>query len=37
MSDNAIKDYVNQFLGFKRYQYQDKERVEHIYVVMGTD
>ncbi|WP_218117757.1 SAV1978 family virulence-associated passenger protein, partial [Staphylococcus sp. HMSC063H12] len=27
MTDNARKEYLNQFFGFKRYLYQDNERV----------
>ncbi|HDX8214459.1 TPA: hypothetical protein ROT45_002692, partial [Staphylococcus aureus] len=26
MTDNARKEYLNQFFGFKRYLYQDNER-----------
>lgn len=36
MTDNARKEYLNQFFGFKRYLYQDNERVAHIHVVNGT-
>ncbi|SGS48533.1 phage family protein [Staphylococcus aureus] len=35
MTDNARKEYLNQFFGSKRYLYQDNERV-HIHVVNGT-
>ncbi|HDC6224894.1 TPA: hypothetical protein O8478_002649, partial [Staphylococcus aureus] len=27
MTDNARKEYLNQFFGSKRYLYQDNERV----------
>ncbi len=36
MTDNARKEYLNQFFGSKRYLYQDNERVAHIHVVNGT-
>ena len=36
MTDNARKEYLNQFFGFKRYLYQDNERVAHIHVVNDT-
>ena len=32
-TDSARKEY--QFFGFKRYLYQDNERVAHIHVVMA--
>ncbi|WP_220090551.1 SAV1978 family virulence-associated passenger protein, partial [Staphylococcus aureus] len=32
-TDNACKEYLNQFFGSKRYLYQDNERVAHIHVV----
>ncbi|MGS2911103.1 phi PVL orf 51-like protein [Staphylococcus aureus] len=35
-TDSACKEYLNQFFGFKRYLYQDNERVAHIHVVNGT-
>lgn len=35
-TDNACKEYLNQFFGSKRYLYQDNERVAHIHVVNGT-
>ncbi|CAC8849983.1 phage family protein [Staphylococcus aureus] len=35
-TDNARKEYLNQFFGSKRYLYQDNERVAHIHVVNGT-
>ena len=35
-TDSARKEYLNQFFGFKRYLYQDNERVAHIHVVNGT-
>ncbi|HDM8905701.1 TPA: phi PVL orf 51-like protein, partial [Staphylococcus aureus] len=35
-TDSACKEYLNQFLGSKRYLYQDNERVAHIHVVNGT-
>ncbi|BCN88910.1 MULTISPECIES: SAV1978 family virulence-associated passenger protein [Staphylococcus] len=35
-TDNARKEYLNQFFGSKRYLYQDSERVAHIHVVNGT-
>ncbi|PAH35148.1 hypothetical protein APV95_11145, partial [Staphylococcus aureus] len=36
MTDNARKEYLNQFFGSKRYLYQDNERVAHIHVVNDT-
>ncbi len=36
MTDNARKEYLNQFFGFKRYLYQDNERVAHIHGENGT-
>ncbi|HFQ1656672.1 TPA: SAV1978 family virulence-associated passenger protein [Staphylococcus aureus] len=36
MTDNAQKEYLNQFFRSKRYLYQDNERVAHIHVVNGT-
>lgn len=36
MTDNARKEYLNQFFGSKRYLYQDNEQVAHIHVVNGT-
>ncbi|CUC25079.1 phage family protein [Staphylococcus aureus] len=35
-TDNARKEYLNQFFRSKRYLYQDNERVAHIHVVNGT-
>ncbi|MBV7283666.1 phi PVL orf 51-like protein [Staphylococcus aureus] len=35
-TDNACKEYLNQFFSSKRYLYQDNERVAHIHVVNGT-
>ncbi|HDH6606068.1 TPA: phi PVL orf 51-like protein [Staphylococcus aureus] len=35
-TDNARKEYLNQFFGSKRYLYQNNERVAHIHVVNGT-
>ncbi|HFN9490667.1 TPA: SAV1978 family virulence-associated passenger protein [Staphylococcus aureus] len=35
-TDNAHKEYLNQFFGSKRYLYQDNERVAHIHVVNDT-
>ncbi|HCU9697617.1 SAV1978 family virulence-associated passenger protein, partial [Staphylococcus aureus] len=32
-TDNACKEYLNQFFSSKRYLYQDNERVAHIHVV----
>lgn len=36
MTDNARKEYLNQFFGSKRYLYQDNERVAHIHVANGN-
>ncbi|HDA6513286.1 TPA: hypothetical protein O5O18_002832, partial [Staphylococcus aureus] len=36
MTDNARKEYLNQFFGSKRYLYQDNEGVAHIHVVNST-
>ncbi|HEA3887643.1 TPA: hypothetical protein RWH94_000615 [Staphylococcus aureus] len=36
MTDNARKEYLNQFFGFKRYLYQDNEQVAHVHEVNGT-
>ncbi|EMN0790634.1 hypothetical protein RY878_002689 [Staphylococcus aureus] len=35
-TDNARKEYLNQFFGSKRYLYQDNEQVAHIHVVNDT-
>ncbi|MDF4038624.1 phi PVL orf 51-like protein [Staphylococcus aureus] len=35
-TDNARKEYLNQFFGSKRYLYQDNKRVAHIHVVNDT-
>ncbi|CAC7898542.1 phage family protein [Staphylococcus aureus] len=35
-TDNARKEYLNQFFRSKRYLYQDNERVAHTHVVNGT-
>ncbi|HHV8710262.1 TPA: SAV1978 family virulence-associated passenger protein [Staphylococcus aureus] len=35
-TDNARKEYLNQFFDSKRYLYQDNERVAHIHVVNDT-
>ncbi|HCY0073041.1 TPA: phi PVL orf 51-like protein [Staphylococcus aureus] len=35
-TDNACKEYLNQFFGSKRYLYQDNERVAHIHVLNDT-
>ncbi|MGT2341509.1 SAV1978 family virulence-associated passenger protein [Staphylococcus aureus] len=34
-TDNARKEYLNQFFRSKRYLYQDNERVAHTHVVNG--
>ncbi|AWE56984.1 TPA: hypothetical protein O4C17_002326 [Staphylococcus aureus] len=36
MTDNARKEYLNQFFGSKRYLYQDNEQVAHVHEVNGT-
>ncbi|WP_205007988.1 SAV1978 family virulence-associated passenger protein [Staphylococcus aureus] len=36
MTDNARKEYLNQFFGFKRYLYHDNARVAHLHLVNGT-
>ncbi|CAC5799494.1 phage family protein [Staphylococcus aureus] len=36
MTDNARKEYLNQFFGSKRYLYRDNERVAHVHEVNGT-
>ncbi|HGN7289002.1 TPA: SAV1978 family virulence-associated passenger protein [Staphylococcus aureus] len=35
-TDNARKEYLNQFFGSKRYLYQNNERVAHIHVLNDT-
>ncbi|GAB5649014.1 phi PVL orf 51-like protein [Staphylococcus aureus] len=35
-TDNARKEYLNQFFRSKRYLYQDNERVAHIHVLNDT-
>ncbi|HAR7039311.1 SAV1978 family virulence-associated passenger protein [Staphylococcus aureus] len=35
-TDNARKEYLNQFFGSKRYLYQDNEQVAHVHEVNGT-
>ncbi|HDB3491061.1 TPA: hypothetical protein O6O42_002825 [Staphylococcus aureus] len=35
-TDNARKEYLNQFFRSKRYLYQNNERVAHIHVLNDT-